>query len=58
LADICMCPGGDCPHKEGCYRYTATPNEYRQSMFMNIPIDKETKECDYYWDNTDYKRKL
>lgn len=41
-----MCPGGDCPYKEDCYRYTAKPNDY-QSFFAYAPI-REGK-CDYYW---------
>jgi hypothetical protein len=47
MADITMCVGTDCPHKESCYRFTATPNEYRQSYFMSPPI-KDGK-CDMYW---------
>jgi hypothetical protein len=39
--------GTDCPHKEKCYRFTAKPNEYRQSYFMTPPI-KEGK-CDMFW---------
>ena len=26
MADIAMCNGKDCPHKESCYRHTAKPN--------------------------------
>jgi hypothetical protein len=47
MADITMCVGTDCPHKERCYRFTAKANEYRQSYFMNPPI-KDGK-CDMYW---------
>jgi hypothetical protein len=47
MPDIAMCPGTDCPHKESCYRYTAKPNEYRQSYFSVAPI-KDGK-CDMYW---------
>ena len=32
-----MCSGQDCPLKETCYRFTATPSEFRQSYFLNIP---------------------
>lgn len=32
MADITMCVGADCPLRETCYRYTATPNEHRQSF--------------------------
>jgi hypothetical protein len=45
--DISLCPGTDCPQKESCYRYTAKPNEYRQSYFSVAPI-KDGK-CDMYW---------
>lgn len=47
MADITMCPGTNCPHKESCYRFTATPNEYRQAYFVDPPI-KDGK-CEYYW---------
>lgn len=42
-----MCLGNDCPKKESCYRYTATPSKFRQSYFAEPPI-KDGK-CDYYW---------
>jgi len=45
--DITMCKGTDCPAKESCYRFTATPNEFRQSYFMEPPI-KDGK-CEMYW---------
>jgi hypothetical protein len=32
MADITMCVGGECPMKKICYRYTAKPNEHRQSI--------------------------
>ncbi len=47
MADITMCKGTDCPHKESCYRFTANPNEYRQAYFVEPPI-KDGK-CDMYW---------
>jgi len=47
--DITMCSGKDCPFKETCYRYTATPSEYRQSYFFEPPIIKgEEVTCEYY----------
>lgn len=46
MADITMCRGTDCPHKELCYRYTA-PVSDSQSYFLNVPI-KDGK-CDFYW---------
>lgn len=50
MSDITMCRGEDCPIKEQCYRYKATPNEYQQSYFYKIPYDKDKKECDKFWD--------
>ena len=47
MPDITMCKGNNCPHKEGCYRYTAKPDELAQSYFVNPPI-KDGK-CDYFW---------
>lgn len=49
MADITMCSGKNCPLKEECYRYTAKPNEHRQSYFMNPPFDKEKQECQHLW---------
>lgn len=47
MPDICMCRGESCPLKGDCYRYTATPSEYRQSYFTEIPYEKDG--CDYFW---------
>lgn len=49
-----MCKGKDCPLKENCYRYTATPSCY-QTFFVNPPYNREKRECDYYWENKKYK---
>jgi hypothetical protein len=48
MADITMCKGTNCPQKEECYRYTAPVNEYRQSYFVEVPIN-EDKTCDELW---------
>jgi hypothetical protein len=47
MPDISMCSGDGCPIKERCHRFTATPNEYRQSYFVNPPY--ENGKCVYYW---------
>lgn len=47
MPDMAMCRGGDYPLKENCYRFTATPNEWRQSYFSTPPWKGE-KNCDYY----------
>lgn len=46
MADITKCPGTNCPHKDGCYRFTALADEY-QSYFVDAPI--EDGRCDMYW---------
>ena len=51
MPDISMCSGLKCPLKDKCYRKTAKPNPYRQSMFSKPPV-KEDNSCDYFWDNT------
>jgi hypothetical protein len=47
MPDITMCNGVGCEIKEICYRYKATPSEFRQSYFFNSP--NNGLECDYYW---------
>ena len=39
MPDITMCNGVGCEAKHTCYRYTAKPNEYRQSYFLETPKD-------------------
>lgn len=48
MPDITMCPGEDCPVRDSCYRFTATPHE-RQSYYMLEPIvSLEPFECEGY----------
>jgi len=54
MPDVSMCMNEECPLKEKCYRFTATPNERIQSYGMFEP-DKEGK-CDYYLNNKGYKK--
>ena len=49
MSDITKCEGTDCPLKETCYRYTASADDMWQSYFVEIPYDKEKKECKYYY---------
>lgn len=53
--DISKCENETCPLKERCYRFTATPNEYRQS-YAKFQIDDESGECSGFWDNFEYKK--
>jgi hypothetical protein len=57
MPDITMCDGKNCDLSLTCYRYTAKPNEYRQSYFTESPI--ENGECEHYWeDPKERSRKL
>lgn len=52
MPDITMCKGsdidnGECPNKERCYRYTASPNTLRQLYFNGLPM--ENGKCDFLW---------
>jgi hypothetical protein len=49
MPDITMCNGEGCPLKENCYRFTATPSEYSQSYFIEIPYDNEYERCEHHW---------
>ena len=46
--DITMCEGKNCDLSITCYKYTATPSQYRQSYFTESPI--ENGECEHYWE--------
>lgn len=56
MPDIAMCLGFDCPSKDKCYRYTAIPNPYRQTYFVNSPISlsefEDKDKCEYFYPNT------
>ena len=50
MPDISMCQGGDCPMKEKCYRFTATPTPGRQA-YISVPYktdDDGNVTCDFY----------
>ena len=55
MADITMCEGLTCPRKEQCYRYTAPKNEYRQSYFFQMPLEKDLS-CEHFVDNQEWKK--
>ena len=48
-----MCNGKNCDLASTCYRYKAEPSKYRQSYFVDAPI--EDGQCDYYWEVNDGK---
>ena len=49
MPDITMCNDYECPQKERCYRFTAEPNPYRQSYFVESP--KSMDGCQYFSSN-------
>jgi hypothetical protein len=48
MSDITKCPGGGCPIKERCHRFTAKPSDY-QSYFVEPPYNDLS--CDMFWSN-------
>lgn len=54
MPDISMCDNKQCPLRFKCYRFTATPNPYRQS-FGNFEYDEKKEKCEYFWDNKEYR---
>lgn len=63
MPDITMCQGRDCPMKESCYRFTATPDPM-QSYFIIPPCAKKDtlanvySDCDFYLDNSKKQPKV
>lgn len=49
MADITMCVGTGCPKKKKCYRYLAPVTKYWQAYFTEVPYEKDTKNCGYFW---------
>lgn len=56
MPDITMCEGTgrtdnletgvlECPLKETCFRFKATPSEFRQAYFITLPYDQKTATC-------------
>lgn len=49
MPDISMCDGKNCPVRDKCYRFTATPTPRRQT-FATYPR-KPDGSCEAFWDN-------
>lgn len=49
MPDITMCKSENCPAKQTCYRFLATPSEYRQSYLYPTP-NIDNGKCDEYWE--------
>lgn len=67
MPDVTMCEGRgtlpdtdddgamhECPNRDRCYRYTATPTPHRQAYFVGMPlrVGQRPGECDYFWRNS------
>ena len=51
MPDISMCQGRNCPQKETCYRYKATPDKYWQSWAeFDTAREEDGLPCQYYWE--------
>jgi len=50
MPDIAMCSNTACPSNKYCYRFTATPSEFRQSYADFAPEDDEVN-CSHFWSN-------
>lgn len=49
MPDISMCQNNDCPLRESCYRFTATPDKYMQSYSdFEFTIKDGITECNNY----------
>jgi len=56
MADISKCEGHGCPIRTECYRHTAQSSEHWQAYLIHIPYDHGTKECEMFWDNSEYMK--
>ena len=52
MSDITKCSGKNCPLSKNCYRYTSVANDLWQSYFTEVPFNKETNDCEYFWNKT------
>jgi hypothetical protein len=48
MPDISMCQNKECQNNTRCYRFTATPNDFRQSWGDFKPDNNGN--CDYFWE--------
>lgn len=57
MSDITMCDGHKCPLRFSCYRFTSTPDEFRQSYFMEPPyvMNKDEVICNHFWEEKNKK---
>jgi len=56
MADITKCNGNNCSLKTECYRFTAQEDSYRQSWFLDSPIELDGS-CKEFWQSINSKSK-
>jgi hypothetical protein len=49
--DYSRCPGGDCPSKDQCARYTSKHRDFWQSITEFNKLFYIDGKCDYFIDN-------
>lgn len=50
MPDISMCNNQSCPSNKYCYRFTATPSQYRQT-YASFTLEEDEMSCSYFWRN-------
>jgi len=50
MPDISMCNNLSCPSNKYCYRFTATPTEYRQA-YASFTLEDDEMSCSHFWSN-------
>lgn len=50
MPDIALCKNTTCPSNKKCYRFTAKPNEFRQS-YSNFSPEGDEVNCSFFIDN-------
>lgn len=50
MPDISLCNNALCPSKDYCYRFTAKPNEFRQS-YRKFTLESDEVSCSYFMPN-------
>lgn len=55
MADITMCNHDKCEKKNECYRYSAVPNEYRQTYLAKPKSACVNNDYKLFWEITHKK---
>ena len=49
MPDITMCRDNDCPMKDTCYRFQATPRPNGNQSYFYVGL-RDGEKCQYYWE--------